>query len=184
MINTNAAIAVLNTHLEAEAVIKELQVTGFDRKKLSLVAKSNLKAELVIGYDNAGDRIGYQGRRGAIWSSLWGVLFGSAFYQVPGLGQLVITGPLVAATVEALKRSAIDGGAGSLGTALHAMGIPNDSIARFETAIKSDYFVLIAQGTTDEIRKVVCILNSMGHDIDVYRAPGRRLQASFAGQSV
>ena len=39
MTDTNAAIAVYDNHSEAEDAVKELQKSGFDTKKLSVVGK-------------------------------------------------------------------------------------------------------------------------------------------------
>jgi hypothetical protein len=40
MTDTNAAIAVYDNHSEAEDAVKELQKSGFDIKKLSVVGKN------------------------------------------------------------------------------------------------------------------------------------------------
>ena len=47
---TNAMVAVYNTHVEAEAGIKELQKAGFAMKKLSIVGKDYHSDEQVVGY--------------------------------------------------------------------------------------------------------------------------------------
>jgi hypothetical protein len=39
MAENNAGVGVYNTHTEAEAAVKELQRSGFDMKKLSIVGK-------------------------------------------------------------------------------------------------------------------------------------------------
>ena len=184
MTKEKAAIAVLSTHLEAEAVIKELQNSGFDMKKLSIVAKDYLKEEQVVGYYNAGDRMGFWGKQGAFWGSLWGILFGSAFFLVPGLGPLVIAGPLVAAIVGALEGAVIVGGMSALGAALYSIGIPNDSIVKYETALKNEHFVVIAHGTADDIHKASDILNTMGHDVDLHHAKGADPHIAFAKHHV
>ena len=62
MTDTNAAIAVYDTHSEAENAVKELQKSGFDMKKLSVVGKDFHRDEQVVGYYNAGDRMKYWGK--------------------------------------------------------------------------------------------------------------------------
>ncbi|SRR6266542_3168135 len=54
----NAVVRVYNAHPEAEAAVKVLQRSGFDMQKLSIVGKDYHTEEHVIGYDNAGDRMG------------------------------------------------------------------------------------------------------------------------------
>ena len=39
MEDTNATVAVFETHAEADEAVKELQKAGFDMKKLSVVGK-------------------------------------------------------------------------------------------------------------------------------------------------
>jgi hypothetical protein len=49
----------------------------------------------------------YRGRLGAFWSGLWEFLFGSAFFfWVPGVGPLLIAGPLANWIVAALEAAA------------------------------------------------------------------------------
>ena len=55
MAENNAVVGVYNTHPDAEAAVKELQRSGFDMKKLSIVGKDYHTEEHVIGYYNAGD---------------------------------------------------------------------------------------------------------------------------------
>ena len=96
MTDTNAVIAVYENHSGAENAVKELQRSGFDMKKLSVVGKDYHTDEQVIGYYNAGDRMKYWGKWGAFWGGLWGVLIGAAFFWVPGVGPLLVAGPLAA----------------------------------------------------------------------------------------
>jgi len=39
MTNNNSVVAILKSHLEAEAAVKELQRAGFDLRKLSIVGR-------------------------------------------------------------------------------------------------------------------------------------------------
>jgi parvulin-like peptidyl-prolyl isomerase len=39
MTNNNSVVAILKSHLEAEAAVKELQRAGFDLRKLSIVER-------------------------------------------------------------------------------------------------------------------------------------------------
>jgi len=156
----NSVVSVFNTHTEAEAAVKELQKAGFDMKKLSIVGKEYHTDEHVVGYYNTGDRVKHWGRLGAIWGGLWGLLFGSAFLFIPGIGPLVIGGPLVSLIVNALEGAVILGGLNAFGAALYSIGIPKDSILKYETSLKSDKFLLIAHGTREEVEKAKKILET------------------------
>ena len=91
---TNSVVAVFDTHDQAEAAIKKLQKDGFDMKQLSIVGKDIHTEEHVVGYYNAGDRMLYWGKQGAYWGGFWGgmwaILFGSAYFLVPGIGPLLV----------------------------------------------------------------------------------------------
>ena len=85
-------VAVYDTHQQAEETIKELQKSGFDMKQLSIVGRDYHSEEQVVGYYNACDRMKYWGKLGAFWGGFWGLLFGSAFFWVPGIGQVLVAG--------------------------------------------------------------------------------------------
>src|SRR5216684_3976723 len=160
MPDNNAVIGIYTTHTEAEAAIKELQKAEFNLRKLSIVGKDYHTEEHVVGYYNRGDRMKYWGKTGALWGGLWGLLFGAAFFWVPGLGPLLVAGPVSAAIVAALESAVAVGGLSVLGAALFSIGIPKDSVLRYETAIKADKYLLVAHGTDAEIVKAREILRS------------------------
>ncbi|MGA3071049.1 MAG: general stress protein [Terracidiphilus sp.] len=165
----NAVVAIFNTHTDAEAAVKELQKSGFNMGKLSIVGKEYHTEEHVVGYYNAGDRMQYWGKMGAFWGGFWGLLFGSAFFAIPGLGPILVAGPLVAWIVAGLEGAVVVGGLSALGAGLYSIGIPKDSILQYETALKSDKFLLLAHGTAEEVAKAKDILQTTGpHELNVH----------------
>src|SRR6202161_3362435 len=102
----NAVVAVYGTHVEAEEAVKKLQRGGIDMHSLSIVGKGTHTDEHAVGYYNTGDRMKYWGKTGAFWGGLWGMLFGSAFFFIPGIGPLLAAGPLVAWIVGGLEGAA------------------------------------------------------------------------------
>ena len=104
---------------DAEYAVKELQKSGYDMKKLSLVGKDYHTEENVIGYYNAGDRIATWGKFGVFWGTIWGLLFGSAFFIIPGLGPVMVAGPLVSWIVGVLETALVTGGITALGGVRH-----------------------------------------------------------------
>src|ERR1017187_1580350 len=114
----NAAVAICDTQSQAEEAVKELQRSGIDMKKLSIVGKNYHTEEQVVGYYNTGDRMKYWGKLGAFWGGLWGMLYGSAFFAIPGVGPVLVAGPLVAWIVGALEGAVVFGGMGVTGAGL------------------------------------------------------------------
>jgi len=149
------------THTEAEQAVKELQKFGYDMKKLSIMGKDYHTEEDVVGYYNTCDRMKKWGKWGTLWGAFWGILFGSAFFIIPGIGPIVVGGPLVASIVGGLEGAVAIGGLSALGAGLYSIGIPKDSIIQYETAIKSDKYLVIAHGTVDEVAKAKEILDPL-----------------------
>ena len=156
----NSVVAVYRTHAEADQAVKELQGGGVDMHKLSIVGKGYHTDEHVVGYYNTGDRMKYWGKIGAFWGGFWGLLFGSALFIIPGLGPILAAGPIVAWIVGALESAVVVGGVSALGAGLYSMGIPKDSIVKYETALKSDQFLLIAHGTAADVAKAKEIIDT------------------------
>ena len=156
----NSVVAVYHNHADADRAVKELQRGGVDMHKLSIVGKGYHTDEQVVGYYNAGDRMKYWGKVGAFWGGFWGLLFGSALFIIPGLGPILVAGPLVAWIVAGLEGAVELGALGALGAGLYSIGIPKDSIVKYETALKTDQFVLIAHGTAAEVAKAKEIIDS------------------------
>jgi len=162
MIERNAVVGVFLSHLEAEKSIQELQRAGYDMKRLSILGKDFHTEEHVIGYYNAGDRMKVWGKLGAFWGGFWGLLFGSALFVIPGTGSLVVFGPMVSWIVGALEGAVVAGGLSALAAALYSIGIPKDSCLQYETEVRSNRFLVITHGSSDEAIRAKEILELAG----------------------
>jgi len=124
---------------------------------LSIVGKDYHTEEHVVGYYTTGDRMAYWGKQGAFWGGLWGIL-GAAFFWVPGLGQLLVAGPLVMWIVGALEGAIVTGGITALGAGLYSIGIPKNSVVQYESEVKNGRLLLVAHGTAEEVERAKDIL--------------------------
>jgi hypothetical protein len=140
------AVAVFDTHEQAADAVRELQRGGFDMKRLSIVGRDYRTDQHVIGYFNAGERARFFGKYGAFWGGLAGMLFGAAFLFVPVLGHIIVLGPLAATLVGGLQGAVLGGGVTAIAGALTAIGVPKDSVLRYETALKADKYLLVVHG--------------------------------------
>lgn len=154
----SSTVGIFNSHEDAESAVKQLQASGYDMKKLSVVGKNYHTEEHVVGYYNTGERIATWGKYGLFWGWIWGLLFGSAFFIIPGLGPVMVGGPLVSWIIGALETAFVTGGLTALGGALASIGIPEDSVIQYEAALKADKFILIVHGSIDEVVKAKNIL--------------------------
>lgn len=169
MSEQNAVVAIYNTHTEAEAAIKELKRAAFNITKLSIVGKDYHTDEHVVGYYNTGDRMKYWGTLGAFWGSLWGMLLGAGFFAIPGIGPVLVAGPLLGWVLGALEGAVVTGGMTAIGAGLYSLGIPKDSVLKYEMALKSNKFILVAHGTADEAAQARTILHTtQPHALDTH----------------
>src|SRR5579864_7880234 len=163
MTNSNSVVALYDTHEQAEHAVKELQQAGVDMKSLSIAARDTHTDEHVVGYYNAGDRMRYWGKVGAFWGGFWGLLFGSALFAIPGIGPILVAGPLVAWIVAGLEGAAVVGGVSAIGAGLVSIGIPKDSVLKYEVALKTDKFRLVVHGTPEVVAKAKGIIGGTEH---------------------
>jgi hypothetical protein len=158
----NSLVGIFDRHTQAETAIKELQRAGFNMKELSILGKDYEVDEDVVGYYTTGDRMAYWGKNGAFWGGLWGFLFGSAFFMVPGIGPFLMFGPIVSWVVGALEGAVLVGGVSAIGAGLYGMGIPEQNVLKYETSLKAGKFMLVAHGTQEEVTRAKAILAAAG----------------------
>jgi hypothetical protein len=149
----SALIGTYENHIQAEEVVRALEKSGYDMKKLSIVGKGYHTEEHPMGFYTTGDRMKTWGGIGAFWGGLWGLLFGAAFFWIPGLGPIAVAGPFVQMLVGAAEGATMVGGLSAVGAALVGLGVPKKSVLKYETSLKSDKYLLIAHGTPAEVAK-------------------------------
>ena len=154
----NMTAAIYPTHQMAVSAITKLQKTGFDMKKLSIVGTDYHTQENVVGYYNTGDRMKAWGTSGAFWGGIWGLLFGGAFFLIPGVGPILMAGPLIASLVGMLEGAVVVGGLSVLGGALVSIGIPENTALMYQTEIGAGKFLLIVHGTQEEVARAKNLL--------------------------
>lgn len=177
---TDLAVAVFDLHTQAEDAVKALQHAGFDMKKISIIARDYQKEEHIVGFLNVGDRAKIFGKYGALWGGFMGILFGSAMMFIPVVGHIIVLGPLAATLFGAVEGAVLVGGLSALAGALMSLGIPKDSVLRYETALKADKFLLVVHGDAQEIEHARELLktsgftsfNHHGNDADVSLVSG------------
>ena len=161
MTTNTAVVAIFADHQQAEAAIRKLSDGGLDMKHFSIVGKGSHTEQQVVGFYNAGDRITLWGKTGAIWGGIWGLFFGGMLFMVPVVGPVIVLGHLAAMVIGAVEGAVIFGGLGVLGGALVGLGIPEDSVIRYEEALKDNGFLVVAHGPVEEMEQARTILETM-----------------------
>lgn len=157
----NVVVGIFDTHRQAEDAIKDLQRSGLNMQNLSIVGKGYTKEEQPIGFYTTGDRVKFWGGTGALWGGLWGLLFGAALFWIPGIGPVVVGGSLVSILISVFESAAVVGGLSALGAALYSLGVPKNSIVKYESALKADKYLVIAHGDASEIEKARLSMQQM-----------------------
>lgn len=159
MNHDHSTIAVFEAHDRAEAAIRRLSEAGFPIGRLSIVGKGYQTEEQVVGFYNLGDRVKLWGKNGALWGGLWGLLAAGVFMSVPLLGPVIVLGHLAAMVVGGLEGAVVVGGLGALGGALASIGVPKDSVLKYEQDLRAEHFLVVVHGSADEARRARGLLN-------------------------
>lgn len=132
----NATVAIYENPAHAQTAVVRCQESGLDLRKLS-----------VAGRECHTD-----------WSTLpdW------AYFDLPGLGPVLVAGPLAGWIVAAVKNEAIFGGLSAFGAALYNINITRHGISACEAALRADKLLVVACGACDEIARIKGILASGG----------------------
>ena len=160
MSSENTAVAVFDGHQKADDAVRALGAANFPVAQLTIVGKGYHTDEKVMGFYNVGDRIKLWGKNGAFWGGLWGLFMGGIFLTLPVIGPVVVLGHLAAMLLGAAEGAILVGGVSALAGALVSVGIPKDSVIRYEEAVKADRFLVMAHGTPDEVARAKDILNA------------------------
>jgi hypothetical protein len=162
-------VAIFDSHDFAEAAVKELAQARFDITKITIVGRGFHTDEHVTGFYNMGDRVRIWGKNGLLWGSLWGLLAGGLFMTMPVLGPIVVVGHLAAMVAAAAEGAVMVGGLSVLGAALSGIGIPEDSVLRYEEVLKADGFLVIVHGNAEDADRARTILaNGHSKHLDSY----------------
>ena len=154
-----AAIGVYDTHADAIDALKQLKDSGYPEKSLSLIGKADaLEYQVVFRNTNLMNVAGAEVGISAVIGSTLGVLTGVGLFAIPGLGFLFGAGALVGA-IAGFDFGLIGGGVIS---ALTVTGIATADVEEYETHLKEGRFLVVAQGSPEEVQKAKDILHGHG----------------------
>ena len=153
MSGQNATVSVYQSPSEACSAIRRLQKSGFDLKRLSVVARERHDEGQVTGYYLSGDRIKCWGDQGPMWDAVWGLLSGWALFTFPESGPVLVAGPLSGWILAGLENAAILDGFSGIGAGLYSIGIERDGIPKYEAYLKAGKCLVLAHGTAEEVAR-------------------------------
>jgi uncharacterized membrane protein len=178
------AIGVFPSRRDAEAALSELRDSGFPMDKVSVIAKDADRSEHLAGAetsDRVGNRAGNKADEGAkagavgggALGGLTGLLVGLGTLAIPGVGPVLLGGATATALATTLAGGAIGAAAGGLGGALVGLGVPDERAKVYSDRVSRGDYLVIVDGTDDEIARAEAILNRLGiQDFGIYDAAG------------
>jgi hypothetical protein len=161
-------VAVHRGHLEAHKALDELTRSRPDLRQVSVVGADYHTQENVYGYYSTGRRLEAWGSFGSFWSGVWAALTGGGFFFVPGLGPVLMAGPVAGWLVAALEKGVMVHGLSPLGAALVGKGVPPEAMLEYETAVRSGEFLLITSGPLPAMAKARSLVESTGARVSVH----------------
>lgn len=161
-------VAVHRGHLEVQKALDELARTQPGPRSLSVVGVDYHTEENVYGYYSSGRRFEAWGTFGAFWSGVWATLTGEGIFFIPGLGPLLMAGPVVGWLVAALEMGAMEHGLSPLGAALVANGVPSESMREYEIALRHNEFLLIGSGPLPAMESARSLVEPSGARVNVH----------------
>jgi hypothetical protein len=176
--SANAVAGVFDRQEDVESVVGRLKAAGFDMRKVSVAGREDLGSRHVVGYYRDGGNIKYWGKTEKFWGPLLEALDGWAFFSVPGIGPVVVAGPLAGWIVAALSSAALFGGLTALGTGIYSIGISQGTVLLCEGALREGRYVVLAHGTASAVSTAKDIL---GVSQTPQSAEGGPISPSFTG---
>lgn len=160
-----ALLVIYDSHQQAEQALGALQASGLDMQKVSVIGRGFHHQESPVGYYTLGPDVKLGGAAGtaweAFWGAVWGFLYSSGLFLVPGVGPVLAAGPVVGILAGAIG-AVEDSHFSALDTALVHYGVPSENLATYERAVKSGHTVLVVHGSRDDVAKAHAVLTREG----------------------
>jgi hypothetical protein len=167
-----SVVAIFVEHSTAEKAVRELKKWDPDIRRVSIVGRDYQNQDSVVGFYTTGERVRYWGKMRAFWDGFWSLLGGAGLFIVPGMGLVVVAGPVGVWIIDALEGAISVGGVTALGAGLVSLGVPKDNVLKYESSIKAGKFLLISQGTVEEVNRTRDILQTAeAEEVEIHHMP-------------
>jgi uncharacterized membrane protein len=154
----NTLVVNVDDHLIADSAIRALMAEGFSQENLTVIGKGFHSEEKVTGFLHTSDRMIMWGKYGAFWGGLWGALFGGVFLTVPVVGPIVVLGYMASVFASMFEGAVVVGAVSAVVAAMVNVGIGKEHAIRYESAIKSNGFIVMVRGSQEELARAQGVL--------------------------
>jgi hypothetical protein len=164
-----SVVAVYADHAAAEHAIRLSHSEGFAMADLSIVGRDFQVIEEPVGFISPGDYAKAGAGTGAWFGGLFGLLVGAAFLILPGVGPVVVAGPLVASIVAGLEGAMAGTALGALAGALVGLGVPKERALKYEKQVQGGKFLVLVRGAREAVARAHHLLESQSPgELSVY----------------
>lgn len=153
-----SVIAVYDKFADAANAVRMLDESGFPHDQVSLVA-SAADDHLPTPTVQAGDESENQAATGAAVGGLLGMLAGAPLLAIPGIGPLLLAGPLAAGMTGALV-------GGFLGS-MSGWGVHSDHVAEYQRMVQAGKVLVMAHGDPPEVARAELTLRE-SHPVELH----------------
>jgi len=175
-------LGVFKNRVDAESAIETLDMNGYDPKDISVMMKDEVIKEVV---NNTGESVLGGTASGVATGGVLGALAGLLVVTgvVPGLGALLIGGPLAAALgLTGVAATAVSGAAtgaiaGGIVGALTGLGLSEEDAQVYEQTIRSGGILLAVPSLNEEEDEIKAVMeNNNAEQIKTVESPVRRIK--------
>jgi uncharacterized protein (TIGR02271 family) len=176
------AAGLFSSRDQAESAVRDLNDSGYDMHKVSIVAKDADKIdgiETTEKIDNKADDVAATGAlTGGTLGGLTGLLVGLGTLAIPGIGPILLAGAGATTIATTLAGAGIGVAAGGLVGGLIGLGIPEEKAKVYTDHVKDGGFLVMADGTAAEVDRAEAIMNHHGiEEFGVYDVPDTKTMA-------
>lgn len=173
------AVGVFPNREAASSALNKLRDSGFSMQQVSVVAKDTERVDQVSNRDIS-DPVAVQAEGGAATGavagttlgSLGGLLVGLSTLSIPGVGPVITAGTVGTLLATTLAGSGIGAVTGGVAGAFAGLGIPNERANIYGERVSRGEYVVMVEGTEEEIRRAESILGNQGiQEWGIYDAP-------------
>ncbi len=154
-------VGVFSNRQNAEDVLRELRDSGFPMDRVSVITRDLSEDDEIAGTD-VRDRAVVGAIAGGALGSISGLLVGLGILAIPGIGPIMLAGATATTIATTIAGTGIGVVGGGLIGVLIGVGIPEEQARVYnERFVRGEYLVIL-DGTDEEIARAEAILNSGG----------------------
>ena len=153
-INEQTGVGIIAAYPDRESLecaFRRLHDDAFDMRDVSVIARGFETTEVPAGVVTTGDIAEASAEVGAVAGILCGLVIGTAFLFVPGVGLVLIAGSIAAALGGGVEGAVVDAVIGGLGGALAGWGISALHVQRYERHLSEGRFLVLARTDSEGV---------------------------------